>query len=316
MRIPSLQNQHAVTVESANDRPARTRTEAAAGDAGLPLQNVPETAVQLPDQVERVQRRHRIECLERRLGAARRCGDGYVLVHGRQAELEVDRGGPARRQGDHLPARGQMLPLGEHLVAARRNIADLEAAVLRSQADKPRTHDQDHRSVNRAAVLRQLSPCRARRRYPVPAPARPALRVRPAERPHIHCSLNVDASVSLSRTPCPGVMVSRSREPPDATACARTGGIHPPARASRTATTRYGTAGTCAGKLRGRSAGGNLRASVRSCPPGGGWLYEPFRHIGRPDLGRPYQAGYCVVPQLADGAVLVCVVPLVPDGRD
>ena len=152
---PILQNQHAVTVESANDRPARTRTEAAAGDAGLPLQNVPETAVQLPDQVERVQRRHRIECLERRLGAARRCGDGYVLVHGRQAELEVDRGGPARRQGDHLPARGQMLPLGEHLVAARRNIADLEAAVLRSQADKPRTHDQDHRSVNRAAVLRQ-----------------------------------------------------------------------------------------------------------------------------------------------------------------
>ena len=96
---PILQNQHAVTVESANDRPARTRTEAAAGDAGLPLQNVPETAVQLPDQVERVQRRHRIECLERRLGAARRCGDGYVLVHGRQAELEVDRGGPARATG-------------------------------------------------------------------------------------------------------------------------------------------------------------------------------------------------------------------------
>ena len=149
-----LQDQDAVAVEAADDRPARAGAEAPAGNAGLLLQGVAETTVQLPHEIERVERRHRVERFERRLGAPRRRGHGHVLVHGRQNELEVDRGRPTRGQGNHLPARGQVLALREHLVAARRHGGYLERAILGGQSDQARAHDEHHRPVNRPTVYR------------------------------------------------------------------------------------------------------------------------------------------------------------------
>ena len=152
---PVLQDQHPVVVEAADDRPARAGTEAPAGDAGLVLQGVAEAPVQILHEVERVERRHRVERLERRLRAGRGRRHGHVLVHRRQAELEIDRGRTARVHGDRLPAGREMLALGEHFVHAGRHVRDAERAVLVGQSDQAGPDDQDHGAVHRAALLRQ-----------------------------------------------------------------------------------------------------------------------------------------------------------------
>ena len=113
---PILENQHPVAVEAADDWPARTGAEAAARNTRLVLQRFPQAAARLPHQIERVERRYRIERLERRFGAARHGSDRYVLVHGRQSELEIDGCRPAWGHGNHLPPSGKMLPLGEDFV--------------------------------------------------------------------------------------------------------------------------------------------------------------------------------------------------------
>ena len=75
-----LQDQHPVVVEPPDDRPARPGAEAAARHPGFVLQRVAEADGRLPDQIERVERGHGVESLERRFGPAHRGGHRHVLV--------------------------------------------------------------------------------------------------------------------------------------------------------------------------------------------------------------------------------------------
>ena len=82
-----LHDQHAVAVESPNNRAAVSGPETALGDTRLPLENVTQVPSHVLGEVDRIQRAHRVERLERGCLAARR-GDGDLLVDGREAQLE------------------------------------------------------------------------------------------------------------------------------------------------------------------------------------------------------------------------------------
>ncbi len=75
-----LQNQDAVAVEAADDWTAGSRTEAPAGDARLVAQGVAQASLRRADDVERIQRRYRVECLERRFGAGDRGGHRHIFM--------------------------------------------------------------------------------------------------------------------------------------------------------------------------------------------------------------------------------------------
>ena len=267
---PVLQDQDAVAVEAADDRPSRTRAEAPAGNAGLPLQRVTQAPVNIGDEVERVERLDGIERFERRLRAARRRGDGHVLVHGRQAQLEVHGRRTAGRQRDHLPARGQVLALGEHLVAARRHIHDLERPVLGGQTELSRAHDEHDRAVDRPSVVRQCY-----------RPAHRAVVLRLHRRRQRGERRKHDRDDGRKRTAS-----EMSIHWPSSPACATAGApsfrgaidtalaAHraqtelQPRRARRANGDRQTneTLEKAAGKLRGRCAGGELRGVVRGDP--------------------------------------------------
>ena len=197
---PVLQDEHAVTVEAADDRAAGAGAEAPAGDARLVLQRVAEAPLAHLDEVERVERCHGVERLERRLRAAGRGGDRHVLVHRRRGQLEVDRRDLAGHDRDRLPAGGEMLSLGEHLVGADRHARDLEGPVFLGQGRSARPDhqhqravhgtgvaDQRHRSLHGARFLRPRGPSRQdehrhdARRAPLPPPARYMHRCPPSD---------------------------------------------------------------------------------------------------------------------------------------
>ena len=151
-----LQDQHPVTVEPPDDRPARPGAEAAARNPGCVLQRVAEADGRLPDQIERVERGHGVERLERRFGPAHRGGHRHVLVvHQREFEREVDGHRLTRGYGDHLALRGEMLPLGQDFVLAGRQTADIERPPLVGQREPPRPKHQDRGAVDRIAPLHQ-----------------------------------------------------------------------------------------------------------------------------------------------------------------
>ena len=151
-----LQDQHPVVVEPPDDRPARPGAEAAARNPGLVLHRVAEADDRLPDQIERVERGHGVERLERRFGPAHRGGHRHVLVvRQRQSEREVDNRRLARGYGDHLALRGEMLPLGQDFVLAGRQTVDLERPLLVGQREPPRPKHQDRGAVDRIAPLHQ-----------------------------------------------------------------------------------------------------------------------------------------------------------------
>ena len=150
-----LHDQHAVPVEAANDRPARARPEAALGDPGLVLQHLPDGALNVGREVERVQRGDGVERLERRLGAAAARRDRDLLVHRREAELEAERDRVSADEGDGLAARGEVLPLREDLVGPGRDAVNLKLAPLVGQGDQPGTDHQHDGTVDASGVLGQ-----------------------------------------------------------------------------------------------------------------------------------------------------------------
>ena len=162
-----VEDEHAVAVEAADDRAARAGAEGAARDARLVLQGFAEAAVSALDEVVRVQRRHGVERFERGFRAARGGRDRHLLVHRRGGQLEVDRHGLAGGDGNHLPAGGEVLALGEHLVGAGRHAFEHEGPVVLGQhrrarpdhehqcaAHRPGIADQCHRPLHRARLLR------------------------------------------------------------------------------------------------------------------------------------------------------------------
>ena len=127
---------------------ARSGAEAAARDARLTLQGVAEAAGRCQGDVKRVEGGDRVECLERRLGSAHRGGHGHVLVDGSKLEHEVQRRRRTGLDGHHLPGRGQVLALREHLVRARQHAVDLKHPLFVGQCEGARANDEDHRAMD------------------------------------------------------------------------------------------------------------------------------------------------------------------------
>ena len=150
-----VEDEHAVAVEAADDGPARAGAEAADRDAGLVLQRVAEAVLAGLDEVERVQRRHGVERLERRLRAPGGGGDRHLLVHRRRGQLEVGHRDLAGGDGNHLPSGGQVLALGEHLVGARRHVLERVGPVVLGERRRARADHQHHGAVHRPGVADQ-----------------------------------------------------------------------------------------------------------------------------------------------------------------
>ena len=162
---PVLQDQHPVAVEAADDRPVRSGPEAADGNARLVLQRGGKIAGRLSRDIEYIERGHRVERLQRRLGSTRRGRHGDLLLDGREAQHEVGSGCSPGFDQHRLPARGQIVPLRYDLVLAGRQVADLgtlPCASVSAKAPEPTT---------RISAPRMGSPFTASVTEPCTAPA-------------------------------------------------------------------------------------------------------------------------------------------------
>ena len=146
-----LDDEHPVAAEAADHRPARAGAEAAVGDARLVLEGLADGG---GGDAERIDGGDRVERLQRRRRPDRGRGDRHLLAHRRQVEGEVGGRGSACSDGDRPAGRGEAVALRGHLVGADRHVRDLEPAFL-GQGERARPQDQDHRTVDEAAVLHQ-----------------------------------------------------------------------------------------------------------------------------------------------------------------
>ena len=150
-----FENEHAVGVETPDDRPARARPEAADRDARLVMRQLADGVGAPGRDVERIQGGDGVEGLERGLDPAGRGGDGQLFADRRQIEGEVHGQRLAGDDGDRLAAGREVLALGDDLVRAGRHVVERELALLVGQADRAGTDHHDRGAVHRRAVVGQ-----------------------------------------------------------------------------------------------------------------------------------------------------------------
>ncbi|HEX2341603.1 MAG TPA: hypothetical protein VHI98_14090 [Vicinamibacterales bacterium] len=149
-----LRDQHAIAVESADDRPGRPRAERPLGDTRLALEGVRERPASVLGQLDGIEARDRVERLERRRLARRIRGHSQLFVNA-EREAEVNRRGLLGSHRDLLPFGGQVLALREHGVGARRDIGDFVLPGLVGDGCAPQLRDEHGGAVDRVIVLRK-----------------------------------------------------------------------------------------------------------------------------------------------------------------
>ena len=322
---PVLEDEHAVSVEAADHRAARAGAEGPAGDARLVLQRVAQAGLALLDDVERVERRHRVERLERRLRAAGGRCDRHVLVHRGQGQLEVDRSDLTRGDRYRLPGSGEVLPLREHGVGTGRQVPDLERALRTGHSNRAGPDDQDLRTVHRAGVADQrhrppqrarlLRPCRGSHNCDGRHGHRSQTLALPVHSQHRYLSsIRARGSPSFALNgPCRSRDAGRDRRRATASAGARgQTDIRSGAPGDPDTT---GDSEREERRLGRRCASGEMQQVAAGDPCGAGSPSDRLGPVRRLELERAERCGDRLLAKLADRAVLIASVLLVPDGR-